>query len=92
MGTIILVGDIGLGHPGCDTPTPTITGSTKTLCNGSFIHRKGDLLDKHCKHPRVTIGGSTTVMVEGKGVARGGDAISCGGVLVGSTINVEIGD
>ncbi|HEY9119694.1 MAG TPA: PAAR domain-containing protein, partial [Marinobacter sp.] len=54
------------------------------------VARLGDQLAMHAKpkhppHPRAIAAGSPTVMIEGKPAALTGDAISCGGVVIGSS-------
>ncbi|MDX1554009.1 MAG: type VI secretion system PAAR protein [Marinobacter sp.] len=89
---LVLLGDIGTDHNGFP-PTPVITGSATVLIDGKPVARLGDQLAMHSKpkhppHPRAIAAGSPTVMIEGKPAALTGDAISCGGVVIGSSTAV----
>ncbi|MFO7995091.1 MAG: type VI secretion system PAAR protein [Marinobacter sp.] len=86
---LVLLGDIGTDHNGFP-PTPVITGSATVFIDGKPVARLDDQLAAHSKpkhppHPRTIAAGSPTVMIEGKPAALTGDAISCGGVVIGSS-------
>ncbi|MCC5809366.1 MAG: type VI secretion system PAAR protein [Ectothiorhodospiraceae bacterium] len=88
--------DMGDKHDGFPA-TPIMEGSPAVLINGRPAARQGDALVPHTKpkkpsHPRNIAEGSASVFINGKPAARLGDAISCGGVIIGGSGNVFIGD
>lgn len=90
MPTIILIGHFGTGH-GKHGSTQVVTGSPSVQVDGLAVARQGDMLAPHGGHSRIISGGSSSVFIDGKPAARNGDAVSCGGVLIGSS-SVVIGD
>lgn len=96
MGKAARNGDAGDGH-GCFPPTTITGGSPDIIINGRPAARQGDPLAAHgcgdCSpHGRVIAEGSSTVIFNGKPAARTGDAIDCGGVIIGGSGDVIIGD
>ncbi|MCH8507139.1 MAG: type VI secretion system PAAR protein, partial [Ectothiorhodospiraceae bacterium] len=88
--------DMGDKHDGFPA-TPIMEGSPDVLINGRPAARQGDALVPHTKpkkssHPRNIAEGSASVFINGKPAARLGDAISCGGVIIGGSGDVFIGD
>lgn len=86
---IILLGDLGTDHEGFP-PTPVIAGSPDVYIDGKPVARLGDPLALHSKpkhppHPRAITSGSATILINGLPVAVTGSAISCGGVMIGSS-------
>ena len=70
---------------------PAVAGSPNVLINGMPAARKGDMMV--CVGPPDSIkAGSASVFINGKPAARMGDGTSHGGVILGGSGNVFIGD
>ncbi|MGF1725665.1 type VI secretion system PAAR protein [Photobacterium nomapromontoriensis] len=90
------LGDQGSGHDGFP-PTIIISGSSNVFIEGKPAARVGDTLIPHAKpknppHPRSVAQGSSSVFINGRPAVFDGCDISCGGVIIGGSGTVFIGD
>lgn len=70
---------------------PAVVGSPNVFINGMPAARQGDTMI--CVGPPDSVkGGSASVFINGKPAARMGDGTSHGGVILGGSGNVFIGD
>ena len=93
MPKVTRLNDLGSMHQ--DYPVhPAISASTTVFANGVGIVRVGDVYAVHSNgknsHSGNLIQGSPNVFIENKAVGRIGDAISCGGVVLTGSPNVNI--
>ncbi|PPC75596.1 hypothetical protein C4K68_19530 [Pokkaliibacter plantistimulans] len=70
---------------------PVVTGSPNVFINGMPAARVGDTLIC-CGPPDTIKEGSATVFINGMPAARMGDGTAHGGVIIGGSGNVLIGD
>lgn len=63
-----------------------VTSASKTMCEGEFIAREGDILNCPIHGPNPIVGHSSKLMVEGKFCARHGDAAACGATLISGAV------
>ena len=86
------LGDCDSGHD-CFPPQVLVTASINTKANGKGIGRIGDIYSSHCCkscHSGNVATGSIGVFINGRNAAHIGSLVSCGGVAVCCSPNVDV--